>query len=210
MMLRRIGCLAMLVVASLARPVLAQDDPRIGIAMGYPASVGLIWHVADGVALRPEISFTRSSAETTITTSLPVITVGGVPTINPATTVTVNTTDQWEVGVGVSALFYVTRHDALRTYLSPRYAYTRRSSTNQASTLLPSTAFGSDSSGHFVSGSFGAQYALGRRFSVFGEVGLGYSRSESKPPALSSGIITGAATSHTLSTRSGAGVVLYF
>jgi hypothetical protein len=211
MAVRRIGWMAVFIVASLATPVRAQDEPRVGITMGYPASIGLIWHVADRVALRPEVSLSRGSGETTITTTVPVISVGAVPTVNTTTTVTTNTTDQWQVGIGVSALFYVTRHDALRTYVSPRYAYTRGSNSNQSSGLSPSTVSSSESTGHFVAGSFGAQYALGRRFSVFGEVGLGYTHTENEPTGTTSpGFSVGDSVSTTLSTRSGAGVILYF
>jgi hypothetical protein len=67
---------------------------------------------------------------------------------------------------------------------------------------------------HFISGSFGAQYALGRRFSVFGEIGLGYTRTsvDNEPTSsVSPGASTGsAATSHGIAARSGAGVVFYF
>jgi len=34
-------------LALLASGVRRRDDP-IGIAMGYPASIGLVWHVTDG------------------------------------------------------------------------------------------------------------------------------------------------------------------
>jgi hypothetical protein len=207
---RRFGWMAVFIVASLATPVRAQDEPRVGITMGYPAAVGLIWHVADRVALRPEISVSRGSGESSITTTVPVISVGGVPSVSTATTITTNTSDQWQVAVGVSGLFYLTRHEALRTYLSPRYAYSRGSSTSQSSGASPSSVSGGETSSHFVAGSFGAQYALGRRFSVFGEVGLGYSRTETEPTSTTQIISVGPSISRTLSTRSGAGVILYF
>ena len=56
----------------------------------------------------------------------------------------------------------------------------------------------------------GAQYALGRRFSVFGELGAGFARTETAPTTISQGITIGVATSKRLSVHSGAGVVLYF
>ena len=79
------------------------------------------------------------------------------------------------------------------------------------------SATGTSGHANFVSGSFGAQYALGRRFSVFGELGLGFSRTTTSPTPSSTSIaaggstsIVGTSSSSTLGTRSGAGVVLYF
>ena len=33
----------------------AQDNPRVGLTMGYPTSIGVLWHVTDRIAIRPEI-----------------------------------------------------------------------------------------------------------------------------------------------------------
>ena len=44
-------------------PALAQDKGDVGISMGYPAAVGVVFHLTDSVALRPEISFTRISSD---------------------------------------------------------------------------------------------------------------------------------------------------
>jgi hypothetical protein len=53
---------------------------------------------------------------------------------------------------------------------------------------------------------FGAEYSLGRRFSVFGEAGVGYSWQKT-----TNGSITiFSSRSHSVSTRTGAGVILYF
>jgi opacity protein-like surface antigen len=180
----------------------AQDTPKIGLSMGYPAAIGVIWHVTDRLALRPEISVTKSATEF-IGSSL-TFSSGGVLT----NTTTSTTLDTWQVGVGLSALFYLSKHDALRTYLSPRYAYTRQSSSPSSSNTPTSVVTGSNGHGNFVSGAFGAEYALGDRFSVFGEIGLGYSRTVSSPTSSLVGI--GGSTASNLSTRSGAGVILYF
>jgi len=207
MAMRRIGLLAAITVGLLAPAASAQDDPRVGITMGYPASVGIIWHVNDRVALRPEVNAQKSSGEFTTTTSI---------AFGPTTTTTTgtSTSDAWQVGVGVSALFYLTTHDALRTYVSPRWSYIRTSSSNTSSSAPPpSQTTGSVGNGNFVSGSFGAQYALGKRFGVFGEVGVGYTHSDSAPlpPAAAGGVVVSSqTTTRTLATRSGAGVILYF
>ena len=44
-------------------PALAQDKGDVGISMGYPVSVGVVFHLTDSVALRPEISFTHISSD---------------------------------------------------------------------------------------------------------------------------------------------------
>jgi hypothetical protein len=189
-------------IVCLAARASAQDAPKAGIAMGYPASIGVVWHVSDGVALRPEIGVSRSSGEFTATSF---ISIGG--TTNTTTSLTTN--DNWQVAIGLSALFYLSRHDALRTYVSPRWAYTRTSSSS-ASGPSPNQSSSSTGNGNFVSGSFGAEYALARRFSVFGELGLGYNRTITSPTSGSSGVTTTDSASRTFSTRSGAGVILYF
>jgi hypothetical protein len=204
MSMRRIGLLAAITIGLLAPAAFAQDDPRVGITMGYPASVGIIWQVNDRVALRPEVSAQKSSGEFTSTASF---SLGGTTT----TTITTSTSDAWQVGVGLSALFYLTTHDALRTYISPRWSYVRTSTSNSSAGLPPpSQTSGSVGNGHFVSGSFGAQYALGRRFGLFGEVGVGYTRADNAPSLTGSGVIATQTTTRTLATRSGAGVILYF
>ena len=50
MAMRRIGLLAAIAIGLLAPAASAQDDPKAGITMGYPASVGIIWQVNDRVA----------------------------------------------------------------------------------------------------------------------------------------------------------------
>jgi hypothetical protein len=207
MAVRRIGWMAVLMIAWLAAPVRAQDDPRIGITMGYPAAVGVVWRLNDNIALRPDLTYQRTSSESLSTITLPSLSVVGVPNSSPTTTVI--TTDSWSVGVGVSALFYISRHEALRTYLSPRWGYTW-SSADGSSSGVSILATLSNSHSQTVGGSFGAQYALSRRFNVYGEVGLGYSRT-TLPGSDVLGVITRTeTTTSSLATRGGAGVVLYF
>jgi hypothetical protein len=192
MRVRTLGLMVM-AVALAANLASAQDEPRVGVVMGYPASVGIIWHVTDGIALRPEISATRSTGDLTATTSL---------------SSTTSSNDNWQVLFGGSALFYLSKHEGLRTYLSPRWAYTRVESTS--TTSPPTITSSSASSVQFVSGSFGAQYTLGRRFAVFGELGVGYSRTTNQPTGSTPVPLFTSSTSTTIGTRSGAGVILYF
>jgi opacity protein-like surface antigen len=178
---------ALVVLGSSSTLAVAEDERTVGVTMGYPASIGILWHVSDRVAIRPEFSFTTTSNEFTSALG------------------TVTASDVSAVGVGASGIFYLTDVNKLRTYVSPRFTYARTTSSTEANGVSAS----SSGSGRSYSGgaAFGAQYALGDRFSVFGEVGVGYAGQKS-----SSDISTfqSSTVSHTWSSRTGVGVVLYF
>jgi hypothetical protein len=206
MALRRMVWMAMLMVASLATPVLAQDDPRIGITMGFPAAVGVVWRVADNIALRPDITFQRSSSESATTIALPTFPVTGV---SASSSTNIITTESWSVGVGVSAVFYISKHDALRTYLSPRWGYTRSSADGSSS--IPSViSVLSNTHSQTVGGAFGAQYALSRKFNIYGEVGLSYSHTTLPGSDILNVISRTDTTQSSIGTRGGVGVILFF
>ena len=131
-----------------AASVAAQDRGRVGITMGYPASVGLLWHVSETTALRPEFTFNRDDASSESLVSA--------------------RSNFWSTAAGASVLFYSSVRDNLRTYVAPRFSYARtRGTSDITSSTTNSYAF---------AGMFGAQYSLGKRFAAFGEVGFGYSR----------------------------------
>jgi hypothetical protein len=193
----------------------AQDAPKVGLTMGYPGSIGVLWRVADRVAVRPEITLSRSTGEAR---------GSDLAGVAPS-----STDESTGVGAGISALFYVRRSDALRAYVSPRFAYTRASTSASTggSTVVALSTSNSTFQSYLTSGSFGAQYALGRRFGVFGEVGVSYSRTST---AVSSTFTTGLTTfvngvvtqstraqtisssghSSTIAARSGVGVIIFF
>ena len=154
----------------------AQEGGQVGIAMGFPASFDLVWHVTDRVAIRPDFGFSTTSSESS---SEPVTTLPGF--IMP---VSVTTSDSRSFGFGVSALFYVHRVDNLRVYVSPRVAWSDLHATSEGTiTGLPGGTTTplrteTDGSAISVSGSFGAQYSLHRRFGVFGEIGIVYTDQE--------------------------------
>jgi opacity protein-like surface antigen len=178
---------ALALLGAIPASAVAQDLRTVGVTMGYPASIGVLWHVTPRVAVRPEFSFTTTSNEFT------------------SALATVTTSDASAVGVGVSGLFYLSDVNKLRTYVSPRFTYARTTSSTQADGV----SFGSEGSGKSYSAgaAFGAQYALGDRFSVFGEVGVGYAhqRGSSDTPTFQNSTV-----SDTWSSRTGVGVVLYF
>ena len=188
------------------RDARAQDMPRLGLTMGYPAAVGVIWNVADRLALRPEVNFSKSSVESS-----------GSDILGPAP---ILTNDATQVGVGLSALVYFAQWDAVRAYVSPRFTYSRSStSTNPGSTVLPSATTEATGNAYATTGSFGAQGSLGRHFGVFGEIGAGFTSSSTTSnttlQTITSGGIPIAAVrseshTHTWSIRTGAGVIFYF
>jgi hypothetical protein len=172
----------------------AQEKGQTGLTLGYPGSIGVVWHVTDRVAVRPELAFSFSSNEvTTASTSL-------VPGLGDATVVT--DTDTSAVGVGLSGLYYLRRFESLSTYVSPRFVYTRTKVTTRVTPFV----FGAsdlDGSGITVSASWGAQYSPSRWFSVFGEVGVGFS-DQNNTSTLSE------ANVHQVNSRTGVGVLFYF
>lgn len=200
--------LGVAMVLSVGANALAQDAGQIGVTLGYPAAVGVIWHVTDNVAVRPEISFSTASAE--------------IPAINPGFSLPGLSADLGEtssttVTAGVSGLFYFGKWDKLRAYVSPRYTYSRL--TAESGSTISTDA---RNSVYTVTGSFGAHYQLHRRFAVFGETGFGYNHSHTTStsllrlpvipvgpvlPPVSQSVET---NSHSWAIRTGAGVIFYF
>jgi hypothetical protein len=187
-----------LMLLTMAGAAGAQEKGQVGLVIGYPASAGIVWHLSERLAVRPDVTFSRSTNEQTNVSLTPFASTSGA------------SGDNWQVTAGLSALFYVHRRDALRMYVSPRFAYSRSTSTSTNTNALPlggTTTFESAIAQYSAAGSFGVQYSLGRTFSLFGEIGAAYTDVESSS-TLSVTRIEG--TTRTISTRSGVGVVLYF
>jgi hypothetical protein len=184
--MRRNPIAFLLFVCSLlcVRTASAQDTRSFGVTMGYPASIGVLWHVNEGAAIRPEFAFDFFSSETD--NSSP---IGGD-----------SSQDGHTLSAGISALFYLARWDMTRAYVVPRYAY-----SDSSSSIEGPFAIVRDSSGnaHDVSVSFGAQHNLGERFAIYGELGLAYER-------FTTDITTSELRRSSFGTRSGIGVVVYF
>ena len=194
--------LAVVGTFGVASDAAAQDQPSVGVTMGYPASIGVVWHVSDRIAIRPEVSLQQISTTSTSVITTVVGIVGG--NVTTTTTTTQTTSDQWNTAVGASGLFYLERWEALRTYVSPRFLYSRSTSSSASSNSVSNNEFTSNS--YFFSGSVGADYTLSRRFGVYGELGFGYSYQSTTNSFAPAGSNTG----HTISTRSGVGAILYF
>jgi opacity protein-like surface antigen len=168
-----------------AIPAAAQESGQVGLSVGFPGSIGIIWHASDAIAIRPDFSFSHSHSE------------------GSTSDITTNS-----VGFGVSALFYTGKvRDSVRTYLAPRFGYARTITKVGGPVTNPETHQNS----YQYSGSFGVQYTPTRRFSVYGEAGIVYTDSEAFFDAGTTGILTGGTSTNTaFGTRAGVGVVLYF
>jgi opacity protein-like surface antigen len=182
----RIGIVvySLAIVCGIPALAAAQDQRRAGVTMGYPASIGVLWNVAERVAVRPEVSFTRTSNDFTFGTG------------------TATGTSSSVFNVGASALFYLARIEKIRTYVSPRFSYGRSTASNEGSELISGT-----SNSYSAIGSFGAQYALSDRFTVFGEVGIGYTDQRASS---GTGDFRSTNKTSTWSSRTGIGLVLFF
>ena len=128
----------------------AQDPPKVGLVMGVPAAVSVIWHATEKIAIRPEITFNKTSSE------------------SPSGSESSSTSET----PGVSALFYTAKWDSVRAYFSPRYTYQHGSATSGSND--------SQVDAHTIAGSAGVEFAAHRRFSAFGELGLVYSHGTSE------------------------------
>ena len=173
----------------------AQEQGKVGITMGFPQSVGVLWHVSEKVAVRPELSFSWNSSDSGTTES-----------------------DHDVFATGISALFYLRKWDNLSTYISPRYSFGRASGTSASTDDGLSGDSEQTSRNHLFSGSFGAQYWMSPRFSVFGEIGLGYQRTSGESSfSLPAGIdpppfieLERESSARSVATRSAVGVAFYF
>jgi hypothetical protein len=172
--------LGALIVTLIPSGVSAQEEGKVGITMGFPESVGLVWHATETIAVRPEFSFSVTSSETEFAE-----------------------TSSGSFSTGLSMLFYLDQSDRFATYLSPRYAFHRSSATRESPLGAEDE---STLHSHLFSGSFGAQYWFGERFSVFGELGVAYEHASAgdDDDDFDEG------TSHHIGSRSAIGVVFYF
>lgn len=186
----RLAACGALVLLLLTTSAFAQDEPRIGITMAYPTTVGLLWQVSERIAVRPDVAFSTTTGESSTSNSF-----GATPT----------SIDGSSVSVGLSALLTVRRWDNVRAYVSPRVEYARNTSTLAFGT----TTSNSKGTAYVTSVAFGAQYVPVRRFGVYGEVGLAYTRG-TNTSALTQARGVSRTTTQGVGLRSGAGVMFFF
>jgi hypothetical protein len=169
-----------------ATPAAAQDRGKVGITMGFPASIGVLWRASDKVAIRPELALSGNSSESTSSSFE-------------------SEANGWTIATGASILFYLNTYDNLRTYFTPRFTYSRLSTTSELDGPFtdPTTKTTGNSVG--ATGSFGAEYSLGNKFAVFGEAGFGFSRASTTSSSTTAAKVTG----NSWGTRAGVGVIFF-
>ena len=123
--MRSVVWLVPVLAVTIAKPAVGQEKGQVGLTVGYPASVGVVWHAVDRVAVRPEFTFTQSTTEVT---GILTFSIGNQTQIAE----TLSTVTGTAVGTGVSALLYLTKRDSLVLYVSPRYAYSHLWTTSSA------------------------------------------------------------------------------
>ncbi len=181
---RRLPLLLLSCIALVPATARAQERGQTGVVMGYPTTFAFIWHVSDRLAIRPEVGFAHSSTD------------------NENSIFSVDASiDTWTATVGGSVLWYVGRVDNVRTYFSPRIAFAHNSADSSTNDDDPRTA-----DTFAASGSFGAQYTPVRKFSVYGEIGYGFSHGWSE---VTTPISTTKISGWTWSPRTSVGVIFY-
>ena len=164
----------------------AQEPGKIGITMGYPASVGVIWDATKAIAIRPVITYAGASSD------------GGGLT---------SQSSNWTVGVNLSALLYVKKYDNVRTYVSPSYRYSHARTSITPSTTIQGGVSSLDTSlnSNGGSGTFGAEYAPGSRVRIYGEVGFVFAHMTTSSSSAGALNISG----NSWGTTAGVGFVFY-
>jgi hypothetical protein len=184
---RGFGLLGLLVLMWTA-PAAAQDAGRTGLVVLTPGTVGMVWHVSDHVAVRPEVSFLFSAVDVDDSSA--------------------NESTSGTAGLGVSVPLAIRRWGDATAYVAPRFSYVRATSDSGGP---PDLRLESVATSYGVGGSVGLQYLLGERFAIFAETGLSYARSssgtESDSPAVT---LLRKTHSWSLGTRAAIGAGFYF
>jgi hypothetical protein len=174
-------------IALVSAPLFAQEQesPRGKIGLTLPG-IGAILHLTDHVAFVPGVGFTHNWSS-----------LSSAPTTTAAN----------NLSVSAALRFYVRDWKGLRFYLSPKYSFSRSTSERNAG----GTGYGTDSSTagdyHAAYGSWGIQYAISDRVSIFGDMGAFYSRSTYSTS--SSAMLGGDTYSQNVGTSGSWGLIFY-
>lgn len=191
-----------LLAVGVPESAVAQDDRRVGVVMAAPLHVGLLQPVTGRVAVRPALSWSRSSIE--------------LDANDPPTSITyVSDTSSTRFNIGASLLFFLGDDNGLRTYVAPGYAISRSSMTSESRLSGPGSGENtvnrtSTQTSHEGRVVFGAEHTIGARFRVFGEFGLAVSTTSQPATPLSSGLDGMESRSRGAGTIGAVGVVLLF
>jgi hypothetical protein len=214
---------AILLVAAVAAPASAQEK-KVGLVVGYPATVGVLWQATPRIAIRGEGALSWTSFEDdydeVVPTSPPRTGLDVVSSYIGSQTTSTSTSGS----IGASVLVTLSRADKFRTYLAPRVALNlSRSSTTIAFDLsfIPSSQralFGGFENESFsettrtvtAGASFGASASAHERLSFFGEVGFAYLFPNADTEIFPSGLTFATPTVRSVALRSGVGVTIFF
>jgi len=186
-----------LATAMAAAPAAAQERGDVGVTMGYPAAIGVVWHVTDGLALRPDVSLTWTSSESTNTLTV-------FPGVAPITST--SSVESQSTSVGMSALVTLHRADRFRLYVVPRAAWVR-STVELDGGLAGEATVDTTTDGWLASGGVGAQVAVHDRVAIFGEASVQYSWQRATSSLTTS---RSEDTTRAAGLRSAVGVAIYF
>jgi len=188
------------VAMACSRPALAQDE-KVGVTMGYPTAVGVLWQVSDAVAIRPEFSWLQQSSD------------------SDRDTFTASSTDSSGVSVAISALVRLRQWGSVRAYVAPRFEASR---TRIESTYVLDSIFGPGfppivtsetteltATSYEGGASIGVQASPAPHFGVFGEVGMMYARSRTTQDSLLQPL-SSTNRARSVGIRSAVGVILFF
>jgi len=160
-----------------------KDIAKGRVGLTFPTT-GIIWHLSDNIALLPNVGFTYNWAGYDSNSS---------------------TSTGKGLSAGVSLRFYTREWNGVRFYLSPKYAFNR--STSNSEIVVPTASQRSSSSlnSHAIAGAWGLQYPISGRVSIFGDIGVSFSRSGNS----SSSSIYSESHSNRIGTTGSWGLILY-
>ncbi len=135
----------------------AQDRGRVGFDISTDPSLGLTWHFAEFLAVRPTFTFSTTSADF-IPMSLQ------------------QKANSNAIGFGLSLLAGVYKKEHFTFYMGPNFSYSRSKSTSDVA-VSPIT-----NNNKSIGGFLGARYSLIERIDLYGEIGPTYSTTETDAP----------------------------
>jgi hypothetical protein len=188
---------AVLVVVMGWSQTAAAQDEKVGLTMGYPTAVGILWQVSESVAVRPEFSWTRLS-------------------VDNQGTFAQSTTDSSGVGFAISALVRLRQWGAVRSYVAPRFevAHTTFETVLESPSFFPpgfvSRVLETTATSYEGGGSIGVQASPAPHFGVFGEVGLMFGRTTTTEDASALQSERNTTRGNSVGIRSAVGVILFF
>jgi opacity protein-like surface antigen len=160
------GLSIVIILACISTPLRAQDAGSIGLTLGLGgrASIGAIYHPWKSFALRPMVGYTENTGEASDERDL------------PSSYSNESTTQSYFVGL--NAQYYLDVIENLSSYVGAGGSYSlgkfESTSRYHSQTQDTEVTRTSTTKGVGATAYFGLQYALSKRFNVYGELGAWY------------------------------------